>query len=172
MNELQVNRRSLIATGMFSGVLFAARPGFAQIAGSPGANLDPAQIDAIVERFMVALDIPGIAVGVLGASPTPFLKGYGVRTLGRPEPVDVHTRFAIASNTKAFTAAALALLVEDKKLSWDDPVRRYLPEFRMRDPVVSDMMTVRDLLVHRSGLSLGAGDLLFSRTTTTPPRTP
>jgi CubicO group peptidase (beta-lactamase class C family) len=161
MNELQVNRRGLIATGLTSGALFTAGPGFAQIAGSSGAKLDPARIDAMVERFMTAFEIPGIAVGILGASHAPYLKGYGVRTLGRPEPVDIHTRFAIASNTKAFTATALALLVEDRKLSWDDPVRRYLPEFRMRDPAVSDMMTVRDLLVHRSGLSLGAGDLLF-----------
>lgn len=81
--------------------------------------------------------------------------------------MDGHSRFAIASNSKAFTAAALALLVQDGKLGWDDPVVRHLPEFRMYDPAVTQMMTVRDLLVHRSGLGLGEGDLMLFGTTHT-----
>jgi CubicO group peptidase (beta-lactamase class C family) len=83
-----------------------------------------------------------------------------VRTLGEPALIDAHTQFAIASNTKAFLAACLALLVDAGRLGWEDPVIRYLPEFQMYDPAVTRMMTVRDLLVHRSGLPLGAGDLL------------
>src|SRR5690606_18272880 len=88
-------------------------------------------------------------------------KGYGVRAMGKAEPVDIHTRFGIASNSKAFTAAALAMLVEEKKLGWDDALVGHLPEFKMADPAVTAMFTVRDLLVHRSGLPLGAGDLMY-----------
>jgi CubicO group peptidase (beta-lactamase class C family) len=88
-------------------------------------------------------------------------KGYGVRKLGDPTPVDAQTRFGIASNTKVFTATALGLLVEEGKIEWDAPVVRYLPGFQMWDPWVIRELTVRDLLVHRSGLGLGAGDLLW-----------
>jgi CubicO group peptidase (beta-lactamase class C family) len=88
-------------------------------------------------------------------------KGYGVRRMGEPAPVDASTRFGIASNTKLFTATALAILVEEGKLAWDRPVLDYLPAFAMSDPYVTHELTVRDLLVHRSGLGLGAGDLLW-----------
>ena len=88
-------------------------------------------------------------------------KGYGVRKLGEPTPVDARTLFGIASNTKAFTATALGLLVEERKIEWDAPVIRYLPSFAMWDPYVTRELTIRDLLVHRSGLGLGAGDLLW-----------
>ena len=88
-------------------------------------------------------------------------RGYGVRKLGAPEPVDAGTLFGIASNTKVFTATALGLLVEEGKVEWDAPVIRYLPWFQLSDPYVTREMTVRDLLVHRSGLGLGAGDLLW-----------
>lgn len=118
-------------------------------------------IDAIVAAFMQRYETPGIAVAVVRPGQPPLLRAYGIRTLGRPGAVDVHTRFAIASHTKAFTAAALALLADEKKLDWEDPVVRHLPEFRMYDAAVTPMMTVRDLLVHRSGLPLGAGDLMF-----------
>jgi CubicO group peptidase (beta-lactamase class C family) len=84
-----------------------------------------------------------------------------VRKLGEPTPVDARTLFGIASNTKVFTATALGLLVEEKKIEWDAPVIRYLPAFAMWDPFVTRELTVRDLLVHRSGLGLGAGDLLW-----------
>jgi CubicO group peptidase (beta-lactamase class C family) len=88
-------------------------------------------------------------------------KGYGVRRLEQPAPVDERTRFGIASNTKLFTATALGLLVEEGRLEWDAPVIRYLPWFTMYDPYVTRELSVRDLLVHRSGLGLGAGDLLW-----------
>jgi len=85
----------------------------------------------------------------------------GVRKLGDPTPVDEFTMFGIGSNTKAFTTAALATLVDEGKLSWDDPVYQRLPGFVMYDPYVSHEMTIRDLLTHRSGMGLGEGDLLF-----------
>src|SRR5262249_55334985 len=83
-----------------------------------------------------------------------------------PAPVDEQTLFGIASNTKAFTAAALAILVDEGKIRWDDPVTKHLPGFQMYDPYVTREMTVRDLLTHRTGLGLGAGDLMFFPPTT------
>jgi len=88
-------------------------------------------------------------------------KGYGVRKLGESARVDDRTLFGIASNTKAFTATALGLLVEEGKLEWDAPVVRYVPWFQLSDPYVTRELSIRDLLVHRSGLPLGAGDLLW-----------
>ena len=92
-------------------------------------------------------------------------QGFGVRKLGAPEQVDGKTLFEVASNSKAFTAAALAMLVDEGKLAWDDPVTKHLPDFQMYDAYVTHEMTVRDLLTHRSGLGLGAGDLLWWPTT-------
>src|SRR6185437_11707433 len=88
-------------------------------------------------------------------------KGYGVRKVGSRTPIDTHTLFQIASNTKAFTTASLAMLVDEGKLKWDDPVTKYLPWFQLSDPYVTRELTVRDLITHRSGLGLGAGDLLW-----------
>src|SRR5437870_7102059 len=84
-----------------------------------------------------------------------------VRALGDTGRVDAHTLFQIASNTKAFTTAALAILADEGKLSWDDPVTKFLPGFQLYDPYVTRDFTVRDLVTHRSGLGLGAGDLLW-----------
>ncbi|MFQ5789450.1 MAG: serine hydrolase [Acidobacteriota bacterium] len=90
-------------------------------------------------------------------------KGYGVRKLGEPTPVDEETLFAIASCSKAFTTAALAMLVDEGKIDWDDPVIDHLPGFRLHDPYVTGEITIRDLVTHRSGLGLGGGDLLWLR---------
>ena len=110
---------------------------------------------------MQAFDVPGISVAIVKDGKVEVARGYGVRRLGDPAPVDAHTLFGIASNTKAFTAAALAMLVDEKKIGWDDPVQKHLPGFQLYDPYVTRELTVRDLLCHRSGLGLGAGDLLF-----------
>jgi CubicO group peptidase (beta-lactamase class C family) len=118
-------------------------------------------LDAHVERVRKAFEVPGIAVAIVKDGKVVHAKGHGVRRIGEPAPVDAQTLFGIASNTKVFTAAALALLVEEGKLEWDAPVIRYLPWFHMWDPFVTRELTVRDLLVHRSGLGLGAGDLLW-----------
>jgi len=106
------------------------------------------------------------AVAVVKDGKVALAKGNGVRKLDEPAPVDEQTLFGIASNTKAFTAAALAFLVDEGKISWDDPVTKHLPGFQMYDPYVTREMTVRDLLTHRSGLGLGAGDLMFFPPTT------
>jgi CubicO group peptidase (beta-lactamase class C family) len=88
-------------------------------------------------------------------------KGYGVREIGKPEKVDENTLFAIGSNTKAFTATAIGLLVQEGKISWDDPVTKYLPTFQLHDPHATKLITIRDLLCHRSGLATWAGDILL-----------
>ena len=110
---------------------------------------------------MKTFDVPGVGLAIVKDGNVVLAKGYGVRKLGAPEPVDGKTLFGIASNTKVFTAAALGLLVEDGKIQWDAPVVSYLPAFQMWDPWVTRELTVRDLLVHRAGLGLGAGDLLW-----------
>jgi CubicO group peptidase (beta-lactamase class C family) len=121
----------------------------------------PADLDAYVERSMKAFDVPGIAVAIVKDGKVLVAKGYGVRKLGETAAVDAHTMFAIGSNTKAFTTAALATLVDEGELSWDDWVFERLPGFVMYDPYVSHEMTIRDLLTHRSGMGLGEGDLLI-----------
>ncbi|HEY9425731.1 MAG TPA: serine hydrolase [Gemmatimonadaceae bacterium] len=131
-------------------------PSAAQKAPAP-----PADLDSYVTRVMKEFQVPGLSVAIVKDGKVVVAKGYGVRELGKPGKVDAHTRFGIASNTKIFTATALALLVEDGKLEWDAPVIRYLPAFAMYDPYVTREITVRDLLVHRSGLGLGAGDLMW-----------
>lgn len=121
----------------------------------------PAVIDSIVTSALATFHTPGVAVAVVKDGKVIVARGYGVKRLGSTEPVGPDTRFGIASNTKAFTATALGILVEEGKIAWDAPVIRYLPEFAMYDPFVTRELTIRDLLVHRSGLGLGAGDLLW-----------
>jgi len=123
------------------------------------------RLDATVERVRSQFDVPGIAVAVVKDGQVVLERGYGVRELGKPAPVQADTLFAIASNTKAFTATSLNLLAEQGRLKMDDRVIDHLPGFRMSDPYVTGEMRIRDLLSHRSGLSLGAGDLLFWPTT-------
>ena len=121
----------------------------------------PADLDSYVARVMKTFDVPGLSVAIVKDGKVVLAKGYGVRKMGEPAPVDENTLFGIGSNTKAFTSAALATLVDEGKLSWDDKVFERLPGFQMYDPYVSHEMTIRDLLTHRSGMGLGEGDLLF-----------
>ncbi len=118
-------------------------------------------IDSLVERSMKAFDVPGIAVAIVKDGKVIHSKGYGVRSLNTMQPVDENTLFGIASNSKAFTAAALGILVDEGKIRWDDKVRKYIPEFHLYTPFVTEEFTIRDLLTHRSGMGLGAGDLMF-----------
>lgn len=121
----------------------------------------PPGFDARVEQAISKHGVPGMAIAIVEQGKIVHAKGYGVRKLGAPETVDADTIFPTGSTGKAFTAAALAILVDDGKLDWNDKVIDHLPDFRMYDAWVTREMTILDLLVHRSGLGLGAGDLLF-----------
>lgn len=121
----------------------------------------PPDLDAYVARSMKTFDVPGMAVAIVKDGKVVLSKGYGVRKLGESAPIDENTLFGIGSNTKAFTAAALATLVDAHKIGWDDPVYERLNGFEMYDPYVSKELRIRDLLCHRSGLGLGEGDLMF-----------
>jgi len=118
-------------------------------------------IDDLATRALQQFDTPGIAIGVLKDGELVYSTGHGVRDIRTSGRVDADTIFQIASLTKAFTTAALGILLDDGKLHWDDRVIDYVPEFRMYDAWVTREFTIRDLLTHRSGLGLGAGDLLF-----------
>jgi CubicO group peptidase (beta-lactamase class C family) len=124
-------------------------------------GLTSAEIDSLAERARRAFDVPGIAVCVIKDGQVIHSRGYGFRSLNTRQPVDENTLFGIASNSKAFTTAALGMLADEGKLSWDDKVRKFIPEFKLFDPYVTEEFTIRDLLCHRSGLGLGAGDLMF-----------
>jgi CubicO group peptidase (beta-lactamase class C family) len=139
-------------------VLLSTTLALAQPSGLPAA---PPDLDRWVTRAMQTFEVPGVGLAIVKDDGVVLAKGYGVRRIGESTPVDARTLFGIASNTKAFTATALGLLVEEKKIEWDAPVVRYLPAFALWDPFVTRELTVRDLLVHRSGLGLGAGDLLW-----------
>ncbi|QRP65187.1 serine hydrolase [Rhodanobacter sp. FDAARGOS 1247] len=124
----------------------------------------PAQLQdfgAYVDSARKTFDVPGIAVAIVKDGKVVMEQGFGLRQIGKPDKVDARTLFAIASNTKAFTAAALQQLADAGKLKMDDRVIDHLPWFRMSDAYVTHEMRIRDLLAHRSGLSLGAGDLLY-----------
>ena len=153
--------RAAALAGLCLVLLLPPHAGRAQTAPPVTAPLDLAAVDAVVSRTLKAFDVPGISVAVVKDGQVVLAKGYGVSSLTTKAPMDANTLVGIASNTKAFTAAALALLVDEGKLRWDDKVTDYIPEFRMYDPYVSAEFTVRDLLTHRSGLGLGAGDLMM-----------
>ncbi len=126
-----------------------------------------AEIDAYAQKVREEWNVPGMAIAIVKDDKLIFARGYGVREMGKTGKVDENTLFAIASNTKAFTTAALAILIDEGKLKWDDKVSQYLPEFEMYDPYVTRELTVRDLVSHRSGLDTFSGDLLWYETTYT-----
>lgn len=133
-------------------------------------GLSAAEIEQIVTKAMKEFNVPGIAVGIIKDGKVIHAKGYGVRDIGKRGKVNEETLFSIASTGKSFTAVALALLVDEGKISWKDKVIDHIPDFRMNDPWVTREFTLKDLLVHNSGLGVGAGDLMlfpsqaFSRT--------
>ncbi|HEX9165016.1 MAG TPA: serine hydrolase [Gemmatimonadales bacterium] len=118
--------------------------------------------DAYVAKAVKDWGAVGLAVAVVKDGQLVFARGYGVRELGKPDPVDANTLFAIGSTTKAITAAALGMLVDEGKVRWDDPVSKYLPDFQVGDPYVTRNLVVRDLLTHDAGLA--NGDVLWYET--------
>ena len=124
------------------------------------AQAPSADFDKYVAQDVKDWRVPGLAVAVVKDDSIVFQKAYGVRDVKTGEPFDIHTRSAIGSTTKAMTAFALGMLVDEKKVSWDDRVIDHLPDFRLSDPYVTRDLRIRDLLTHRSGLG-GSGDLLW-----------
>ncbi len=139
-SPISILRRALVATAVL-----AAAPAAAQ-----GRPLDG--FDAYVQGAMRDWRVPGMAIAIVKNDSVVYARGFGVRTAGGNDRVDEHTSFAIASTTKAFTATALAMLVDEGKVRWDDPVSMHLPGFRLSDPGLTGQITVRDLLSHRTGL--------------------
>ncbi len=126
------------------------------------------ELDQYIEQARQAWQVPGLAVAIVKDDKVVLSKGYGVKRFGSADLVDQDTFFAIASNSKAFTSAALAILVDQGKLKWDDRVRQHLPWFQMNDAYAADEIRVRDLLCHRSGLGTFSGDLLWYGTSYSP----
>lgn len=154
-------RRALVAPIALGTLVAVVAPALqAQRTAAP-APLTARTVDSIVAVALKTFPTPGVAVAVIQDGKVVVAKGYGVKKVGEAAAVTPQTRFGIASNTKVFTAIALGMLVEEGKIAWDAPVIRYLPQFAMYDPFVTRELTVKDLLVHRSGLGLGAGDLLW-----------
>jgi CubicO group peptidase (beta-lactamase class C family) len=129
---------------------------------SINAQITATQIDSIVQKAMNTLDnTVGFAIGVVKDGKIVHVKGYGIKSVDSKETVTADTPFGIASNSKAFTSAALAILVEQGKIKWEDKVIDYIPEFKMYNDYVTNNFNIQDLLTHRSGLGLGAGDLMI-----------
>jgi CubicO group peptidase (beta-lactamase class C family) len=137
-------------------VLLAWTAPLATASDEPLAGLDEA-----IESARQQWHAPGLAVAIVKDDQVVYARGFGTKHLGRNDPVDEHTVFTLASTSKAFTAMALGMLVEDGKLKWDDPVVKHLPEFRVADPYVTREVTIRDLLVHRTGIE--TMDILWMR---------
>jgi CubicO group peptidase (beta-lactamase class C family) len=127
-------------------------------------SLNLVELDKYTEIERIRWKVPGVALVIVKDDSVIFRKGFGYADIKKETKVDQHTLFAIASNTKSFTAAAVAGLVDEKKINWDDKVIKYLPYFQMYDPYVTKEMTIRDLLSHRSGLVTFSGDLLWFMT--------
>jgi CubicO group peptidase (beta-lactamase class C family) len=109
--------------------------------------------DKAAREAVAAWQLPAVAVAVVQDDKVVFVKAYGVKEIGKPEPVTVDTLFQIGSTTKAFTTTAMAMLADEKKLDWDDPVRKHLDYFRLADPCADSLVTLRDIVSHRTGLS-------------------
>lgn len=124
-------------------------------------STDLKSLDQYIAKAVKDWNVPGLAIAIVKDDSVIFAKGYGVKTIGKNDPVDTHTLFAIASLSKAFTSASLGMLVEEGKLNWDDRVTNYIPYFQLYDPFATREMTVRDLLCHRSGLVTFGGDLIW-----------
>jgi CubicO group peptidase (beta-lactamase class C family) len=128
-------------------------------------QVDYKKLDAYYLKALKDWDVPGMSIAIVKDGKVVFSKGYGVKESGKPESPDENTLYAIASNSKAFTSAAIAQLVQEGKLDWNDKVKKHLPWFELYDPWVSQETTIRDILSHRVGLGTFSGDLIWYRST-------
>src|SRR5690606_7376816 len=158
--SMQLTRRAALVSSVAAG---AALPSLshAQTGPAPSGEALAEAVDAYVKKAMAAFpDQPAVSIAVVKDGAPVLTRGYGGWAQGGA-PIDEHSHCAAASNTKAVTAAALAILVDEGRVKWDEPVRTYLPDFRLSKPELNEMVTVRDLPSPRLGFGLGAGDLLF-----------
>lgn len=150
---------------MQPGRLLRAIPAFLLLAPALAAQARPAnaarELDAYIQQGMRDWEIPGLTVAVVRNDSVLFAKGYGVRRLGAAGAVDAQTQFGIMSTSKAFTALAMAMLVDEGKVAWSDPITKHLPEFAFNDPFLTREATVKDLLTHNIGLP--NADLTWAR---------
>jgi CubicO group peptidase (beta-lactamase class C family) len=123
-------------------------------AAAAAQTADATAVDAIVQEALKAWQVPGAAVAIVRGDEVIYLKGHGVRELGQPDPVTPETLFAIGSTTKAFTATAVGMLVDDGEMAWDDLVRKHVEFFHLADPLADANVILRDLLSHRTGFGL------------------
>ncbi|MEM1003628.1 MAG: serine hydrolase domain-containing protein, partial [Bacteroidota bacterium] len=128
---------------------------------SLSAQIDDKALDELVNNTLETFEVPGISVGVYKDGKTIYAKGHGIRSMSSKQPMDENTLVGVASNSKGFTCFALAMLIDEGKLQWNDRVRNYIPEFQLQDAWATDQFTIKDLVTHRSGLGLGGGDLMF-----------
>jgi CubicO group peptidase (beta-lactamase class C family) len=147
-------------TGMKKTILLCLCILLLSIAGLSQSSVE--SLDKYVEAARNQWQVPGLSIAVVHDGKVVFSKGYGVRELGKNEPVTTETLFGAMSTTKAMTAAALGMLVDEGKLNWDDKVIKHLPNFRLGDPYVTNEVRVRDLLIHNAGL--GNADFLWGWT--------
>lgn len=148
------------ATSTLFVALLTALPAVAQPNPALHANLP--RLDAAIASLVKESGVPGASVAVVHEGKVIYMKGFGVRQVGRPEVVDADTVFQLASCSKPMTSTAVASLASKRILNWDDPVAKFLPDFRLQDDWVSQHATIRDMLSHRSGLPGFAGDVLES----------
>lgn len=118
-------------------------------------------LDEFIQKLMSDFDVPGLSLGILKDDKVLYLKGHGTREISRNLPVNEHTIFGIGSISKSFTVLTLGILVGQGKLDWDDRVRKYLPYFELYDSYVTEHFTIRDLIIHRSGLKWVSGGTLW-----------
>src|SRR5262245_16705786 len=143
MNSRRMNLRHLASSFMITIAL--------SLSASAQA-VDQAALDALMNEAMKHWETPGSAVVVVRGDEVVYLKGFGVKDVDTKKPVTPDTIFAIGSTTKAFVTAAMAILADEGKMSWDDPVRKHLPYFRLSDPLANENVTLRDIVTHRTGL--------------------
>ena len=125
------------------------------------AQIEEKKLDELIQNTLKTFDVPGMSVGIIKDGKMVYAKGFGINSLTTKQKMDENTLVGIASNSKGFTGTALAMLADEGKLNFDDKVTKFIPEFRMYDPYVTQEITVKDLITHRAGLGLGQGDLMF-----------
>ena len=127
----------------------------------PAGDLETAKVDVLITEALKSWNVPGAAVVIVDGEKILYLKGHGIREKGKPEPITADTLFPLASCSKAFTTTLMAMLVDDGKIGWDDPVRKHLKTFKLSDPNADALVSLSDLVSHRTGVA--SHDLLWYR---------